>query len=578
MRNGLLPKAWPLALAASVLMGLSGCGASRPGNAMVPAVPPTPEPVPLEVAAAPPEIGPTMAAHTEPSILRELSRPLAGPSPLTAVLERARARFEAGRRLYRAGQMADARREFDRTLAILLDADRRSPAERAAVERLLGELAEAIYQYDISGLGGGAPDSEPVFEKSPLDEIPEPTFPIDPKLRNQVAEELKTTVSQLPLEITDEVLRYINYFSTERGRKILLAGLRNSGRYREMIQRIFDEEGIPQELIHLAQAESGFAPRAVSVKKAAGLWQFIGPRGREYGLYQTKITDDRLDPEKATRAAARHLKDLYNQFGDWYLAMAAYNCGPLNVEKAVARTGYADFWELRRRNVLPKETANYVPIILAMVIMAKNPGHYGLEGIEPAAPMMYSTIQLEADTSLELIGDIVERPVAELRAMNPALLTNVAPAGYFVHVPAGTSAAVQAALSTIPKEQRAVWRLHRVLEGESLAEIAGRYRTTADKIAALNPELDAGLAPGHLLIIPAAPPAKSVRPPARAVRRPAGTAAKRASAERAAPRASAAASAKTASPSPAGKIASKTTLSAAQRQPAGRAASATAAR
>lgn len=545
---------------------------------MVPAMPATPEPAPVEFGPAPPEIAPPVIAHAEPLFLPKITQPVVGPSPLTAVLQRAQSRFEAGRRLYRAGQMADARREFDRALAILLDADRQQPAEQVAVERLLGDLAEAIYQYDISGLGGGVQDSEPVFEKSPLDEIPEPTFPIDPKLRNQVAEELKTTVSQLPLEITDEVLRYINYFSTERGRKILLAGLRNSGRYREMIQRIFDEEGIPQELIHLAQAESGFAPRAVSVKKAAGLWQFIGSRGREYGLYQTKTTDDRLDPEKATRAAARHLKDLYNQFGDWYLAMAAYNCGPLNVEKAVARTGYADFWELRRRNVLPKETANYVPIILAIVIMAKNPSHYGLEGVEPADPVTYSTLRLESDTSLELIGDIVERPVAELRAMNPALLTNVAPAGYFVHVPAGTSAAVQAALSAIPKERRAAWRLHRVLEGETLAGIAGRYRTTPDKIAALNPELEAGLSPGHLLIIPAAPPARAVRSATTAARRSGTSTAKRAAARPAVPKAGTAASAKIAPPSPAGKSVSKATLSAAQRQSASRAAAATAAR
>ena len=149
-----------------------------------------------------------------------------------------------------------------------------------------------------------------------------------------------------------------------------------------MIQRILDEEGVPQELIHLAQAESGFIPRAVSRKAAGGMWQFLTWRGNEYGLKQTRYTDDRMDPEKATRSAARHLRDLYHEFGDWYLAIAAYNCGPGSVEKAVERTGYADFWELRARGVLPAETTNYVPIILAMTIMEKNAAEYGIEGFQ----------------------------------------------------------------------------------------------------------------------------------------------------------------------------------------------------
>jgi membrane-bound lytic murein transglycosylase D len=329
----------------------------------------------------------------------------------------------------------------------------------------------------------------------------------------------------------------------------------------------------------LAQAESGFAPRAVSRKKAAGLWQFIQSRGREYGLFQTRTTDDRLDPEKATRAAARHLKDLYNQFGDWYLAMAAYNCGPLNVERAVARTGYADFWELRRRNVLPKETANYVPVILAMVIMGKNPEHYGFSEIQVAPPLRYATITLESDTSLELIGDIVELPVSELRLLNPALLTNVAPGGYAVHVPPGTSAAVQAALSTIPKERRASWRLHRVLEGDTLAEVAGRYRTTPQQIAALNPGAWEGLNPGELLIVPAGPPPAPARSGAAARSR--STPARRAptaSATKPAPAKPAPSTAKASSPVRSAKSAAGSAVASSLKAPSSRVASATAAR
>ncbi len=454
-----------------------------------------------------------------PELLKESDVPLPEPSVLAPSLRRVDTRFEAGRRAYRAGDMDAARREFDRAVETLLNAPR-NDADGVTVERKLSEIVDAIHGYDISGLGAGLPDSESVFVKPPLEEIPEPTFPIDPKLRNRVTEELKTTVSQLPLELNDEVLRYINFFSTGKGRKILLNGLRQAGRYRPLIYRIFDEEGMPQELIHLAQAESGFAPRAVSRMKATGMWQFISATGVRYGLPRTKTTDDRLDPEKATRAAARHLRDLYTEFGDWYLAMAAYNCGPLNVEKAVARTGYADFWELKRRNVLPRETANYVPIILAMAIMSKNPANYGLEGIEVEPALEYTTVAMDAPTHLDLIADITGQPVAEIRTLNPALLTNVAPAGYGLHVPAGGDAHVVSALGLVPAAGRATWRLHRVTEGDTLEAIARRYRTTTQRIAAENPAGMEDLSAGALLIVPAMPvsPKPAAKPRVASVR------------------------------------------------------------
>src|SRR5204862_1287809 len=192
----------------------------------------------------------------------------------------------------------------------------------------------------------------------------------------------KGTHSDLPLMMTDQVAGYIDYFSG-RGRDTFESALVRSGRYREMIQGTFKEEGIPQDLIYLAQAESGFHPLAVSRAGARGMWQFMSSRAKGYGLQRSWWVDDRQDPEKATHAAARHLRDLYNQFGDWYLAMAAYNCGPGCVDRAVQRTGYADFWTLRDMGALPRETTNYVPLILAMTIMAKNPKDYQLEDFDP---------------------------------------------------------------------------------------------------------------------------------------------------------------------------------------------------
>src|SRR5438045_6924175 len=161
-----------------------------------------------------------------------------------------------------------------------------------------------------------------------------------------------------------------------------------------MIRRIVKEEGIPQDLIYLAQAESGFHSLAVSGVGARGMWQFMCSRAKGYGLQRNFWVDDRQDPEKSTRAAARHLKDLYTQFGDWYLAMAAYNSGPGRVQSAVKRTGYADFWELYRRNVLPKETRNYVPIIVAVRIMAKDTEQYGLETVIPDPPIKYEHVPI----------------------------------------------------------------------------------------------------------------------------------------------------------------------------------------
>src|SRR6202008_2002662 len=230
--------------------------------------------------------------------------------------------------------------------------------------------------------------------------------------------EIKSTRSDLPLMMTDQVAGYITYFSG-RGRGSLENALVRSGRYEEMIRRILKQEGVPQELIYLAQAESGFHPLALSRVGARGMWQFMSSRARGYGLQRNLWVDELQDPENATLAAAHHLKDLYNQFGDWYLAMAAYNSGPGGVQSAVRRTGYADFWELYKRNVLPKETRNYVPIILAVTIMAKNPAQYGLDSIVKDKPVPYDTIRINYPIDLRLVAECVDVSAADLQDLNP---------------------------------------------------------------------------------------------------------------------------------------------------------------
>jgi membrane-bound lytic murein transglycosylase D len=435
-----------------------------------------------------------------------------------ALVRQADQRFQRGKRYYQVKDVPNARREFDAAVDMMLAASGLNPAGRPVYESLLDSMVDAIHGYDLADLGASAGDEGSQFEEAPLEDILVMTFPVDPKLKDEVRAQVAATVSQLPLSVNDAVLGYIHYFSN-RGRKSLVNGLARSGRYRPMIQRILEEEGLPQELICLAQAESGFMPRALSRKAAGGMWQFLAWRGQEYGLMRTAYTDDRLDPEKATRAAARHLRDLYQEFGDWYLAIAAYNCGPVTVESAVERTGYADFWELRGRGVLPAETTNYVPIILAMIIMEKNAAAYGIDNVTLDTPTESDMVDIEAPTSLALVSDIAETPVPELAALNPALLKSVAPAGYSIHVPKGSGNPLAAALPLVPAEFRNAWRMHRVAAGETLASIGLRYGVSASRILAVNKLVSPRTEEGDRLLIPAARSASAAK---RAVVRPAG--------------------------------------------------------
>ena len=210
------------------------------------------------------------------------------------------------------------------------------------------------------------------------------------------------------------------------------------------------------------------------------MWQFMSSRARGYGLQHNLWVDERQDPEKATRAAAHHLKDLYNQFGDWYLAMAAYNSGPGAVQSAVKRTGYADFWELYKRNVLPKETRNYVPIILAMTIMVKNPAQYGLDNIVPEQPVPYDTVKIDYSVDIRLVAQCVDVSPATLQDLNPSLLRLSTPKdqAFELHLPFGTRERYLSAIEPIPPQMRVWWRYHEVAEGETLASIARTYRTS----------------------------------------------------------------------------------------------------
>src|SRR5882724_8426668 len=370
--------------------------------------------------------------------------------------------YQAGEANHQAGHLDAAKQNFDTAANLLLNSgfDLRSD-ER--LEKELERVLEGSNSLESVAQQQSDNSDQQKSEPAPIDEANEATPAVDANVKAKAEAEVKSTRSDLPLMMTDQVAGFINFYSN-RGRGVLERALARSGRYDEMIRRILKQEGVPQDLIYLAQAESGFHPLAVSRVGARGIWQFMGSRARGYGLSHSMYVDDRQDPEKSTRAAAHHLKDLYNQFGDWYLAMAAYNSGPGTVQAAVKRTGYADYWELYRRNVLPKETHNYVPIILAVTIMTKNLSQYGFEDVSMETPAKYDTVTINYPVDLRLVAECVSASQAELQDLNPSLLRLTTPReGTFeLHLPAGTKGQYQTAITAIPRDMRLWWRYHQV--------------------------------------------------------------------------------------------------------------------
>jgi membrane-bound lytic murein transglycosylase D len=428
--------------------------------------------------------------------------------PVADLVAKAESEYQAGLANYHAGKAEDAKHNFDNALNALLS----SSFDIRSDVRLQKEFDRVVQGVNDAYPGGTSQEAEAgqepqqKSEPAPIDTTNEIAPAADAGTRAKAEAELKKTHSDLPLMMTDQVAGYIAYFSGH-GRDVFERAYARSGRYREMMLPILKQEGIPQDLIYLALAESGFHPHAVSRAGARGIWQFMAGRGLEYGLHHNLYVDDRQDPEKSTRAAARHLKDLYNQFGDWYLAMAAYNSGPGTVQAAVQRTGYADFWELYNRNVLPKETKNYVPIILAATLMGKNPSQYGLDSVAVEKPDGYDTVTVDYPVDLRLVADCVGAGTAELQDLNPSLLRLSTPrTGPFqLHLPAGSRDQFQTAIAAIPPEQRLWWRYHTVRSGDTILSLARFYHTTAKQIEEANrlegPELETEAK----LIIPVTP-------------------------------------------------------------------------
>ena len=490
---------WAAVAAGAIL--LAGCEETGPKQVHVQAPAATPAPRPPTEAA--------VAVLPLPASVPDLDYLAGDPRPqVDIVIQKAQLSFDAGQTEYKGGDLDKARTDFDRSLDII-QASGIPTASDPRLSKLSDQINDTIHMYEMAS--AQAPEeveSETPSEPAPIDEIADLTLPAgDPRLAAKAEKELISVPHDLPLTVNDSVLQYLSYFTTPRGRAVVEHGLQRAGQYGDMIRNVLKEEGVPQDLIYLAQAESAFQPEAVSKAGARGIWQFMPYRGGEYDLERTYWVDERSDPEKATRAAAHHMRDLYQMFGDWYLVMAAYNSGPLNVSRAIERTGYADYWELRRLKALPKETQNYVPIIIAMALVAKDPALYGVH-VEPEKPAQVETVKLEHPVDLHLVADASGTDLDDLRLLNPQLLRNVTPkdSDFVLKVPAGTTDKLEQNIHQVPEDKWTSWRLYTVEDGETLSDVARKYRVTVPAIETAN-HLDAhaSLPAGFMLNVPTVP-------------------------------------------------------------------------
>lgn len=404
---------------------------------------------------------------------------------VSQLITQAEARFKEGELHLKAGERLQAREKFDKAVDAILESGMDVRASQRLQTYYL-ELVERVYRLEVpqqqvtprvelaqaqtmpANFTGQfqddktAPQDEPgfkhqKFEPSPLDEYskliltPEEAEDVDPGKLADI--ETAKNAIDFQFETNSLIQGYINYYQG-RGRSTMESGLRRSGQFMQMARKIFREEGVPEDVTWLGQVESAWRVKALSWASASGLWQFIPGTGRTYGLRQTAWVDERNSYEKATRASARYLRDLYNHFGNWELAMAAYNTGQGNIDRAIARAGSRSFWKIYP--YIAQETRNYVPNILATMLIAKNREKYGFRNIRPEAPLTYDVVQVPSATSLQLVAQATNVSLDYVRILNPELRRDTTPRGeaFQLRIPAGKANQFVAALKGIPIERR----------------------------------------------------------------------------------------------------------------------------
>jgi len=412
--------------------------------------------------------------------------------------------FYRGKDLALAGQFDCAALSFDSAL-ITLESRPVPDNEQLELIEFADELFASINSYENLAVQDETEIEPPRIGLEKLAEVePETTSraELDRSAHTLAGEDL--TSFDLPVEINERVLAFIAQYQGPL-RDFYSSALARSGKYVTLFQTIFEEEGIPQDLAYMALVESAFKPNAHSWARAHGLWQFIPTTGRLYGLRNSPWIDERSDPEKSTRAAAHYLKYLHLLFDDWNLAMAAYNAGEGKVLRAIRRSGKTDFWSLAETRYLMRETKNYVPAILAALIIGKEPERFGFTvGLEP--PMSYDRVVLEEPADMKIVADICGVPLDTIHDLNPELRTRWTPPksrSYSLRVPTGTASLVSARLAEIPAADRLGLKMHTVKMKEGLGSIAKKYGITQASLCAANElSLRASVPAGTTLVIP----------------------------------------------------------------------------
>ena len=372
---------------------------------------------------------------------------------------------------------------------------------------------ERISAHEVTALAQGDGFAEKASEPASIDDLLaistfEPPPAASKETERAVAQDLKAVVHDIDIPLNPRVLSYVQLF-TGRLKGYLEEGLARGAQYLPMIQEVFRAEGLPLDLAYVPLIESAFKPNALSKAKAKGIWQFMRGTGLENGLKHDWYIDERSDPEKATRAAAKYLKTLHGMFEDWHLALASYNGGPGRVQRAIKRSGRDDFWKLTStKKYLPRETRDYVPLILAAVIIARNPAQYGMN-IEPIESPGYETVTLASAVDLRRVAEWAGTPVQTIQELNPELrrwTTPLRATDYELKVPEGTAHLVTARMSEVDSDELAPLNHHTVKKGETLLSISKKLKVSRTDLAEANYlSTKASLKAGQQLIIPRAP-------------------------------------------------------------------------
>ncbi|HET7451304.1 MAG TPA: LysM peptidoglycan-binding domain-containing protein [Thermoanaerobaculia bacterium] len=429
--------------------------------------------------------------------------PPAEPSPI----DRSTELFYAGKQAALSGDFDCAEAQFQLALNAVIPPGQPRPAT-PEIEEFSASLYDSIQRYEAMAPSAADADAaEPRGLPDELQGISGQTSEADlQRAREAVRSDDRAGTFDIPITVNDSVLAMVASFSgRESVRERFSEGLVRAGRYMPMIRETFRKSGLPGDLAYVAMIESSFKSGARSRARAQGVWQFIAPTGRRYGLRTSRVVDERSDPVKATQAAAAYFRDLYDLFGDWYLAMAAYDCGEGRVARAIARTGSDNYWELSRLGALPRETRLYVPSVLAAALIDKNQEHYGFR-VDADPPLEFETATLRKPVDLRRVAHASGVPYDAIAELNPELRTFVTPkesAGYALRVPKGFAAAVEEKSADLPEAAVPALRRHRVRKGETLARVARRYGVSAAALADANDlPRSARLAPPLVLVVP----------------------------------------------------------------------------